>query len=93
MLKIYAIPGACSLAPSIALRELRVPFDSILVDPTTKQCSDGEDYWQVNPLGYVPSLRLEDGRLLTETSTILDYLSERHGGLPKAGKGRCSGSG
>lgn len=87
-MKLYVIPGACSLAPHIALRELGLPFDLITVDRVTKRTSDGDDYLAVNPLGYVGSLKLDDGNVLTETSTILEYLADLkpHSGLaPLAG--------
>ena len=73
-MKLYVIPGACSLAPHIALRELNLPFDLVTVDRETKRTSDGEDYLTINPLGYVGSLKLDDGNVLSETSTILEYL-------------------
>jgi glutathione S-transferase len=75
-MKLYVIPGACSLAPHIALRELNLPFELIMVDRATKRTSDGEDFLMINPLGYVGSLKLDDENVLTETSTILEYLAD-----------------
>lgn len=74
-MKLYVIPGACSLAPHIALRELDLPFELVTVD-REKRASDGEDYLAINPLGYVASLKLADGHVLMETSTILEYLAD-----------------
>ena len=73
-MKLFFMPGACSLAAHIALREARLPFALEEVDYATRRLSDGTDYRQINPKGYVPGLLLDDGRLLTETPVILQYI-------------------
>ena len=55
-MKLYYSPGACSLAPHIAMRELGIPVDLMKVDLKAKQY-DGGDYKQVNGKGYVPAVR------------------------------------
>ena len=53
------------------------------VDPKTKIVqNDGSDFHQVNPLGLVPTLRTDDGLVLTENAAILQYVADR---FPKAG--------
>ena len=77
-MKLYVIPGACSLAANISLREASVSFDVVCVDASTGSAADGVRFTDVNPKGYVPALCLEDGQVLTETVAILMYIADRH---------------
>ena len=75
-MKLYHAPGACSLAVHIALREVGAPFDSIAVDLTLHVTSDGADYREVSPRGYVPLLQLDDGSRHTEVASLLQYVAD-----------------
>src|ERR1700726_2477695 len=71
-------PLACSLATRIALYEAGVEGRELEVDPKTKLVqNDGSDFYQVNPLGLVPTLRTDAGLLLTENAAILQYVADR----------------
>ena len=86
-MKLYYSPGACSLAPHIAMREAGIPVDLMKVDLKAKQY-DGGDYKQVNSKGYVPAVELGDGSVLTEAPVIMQYLADQKpdsGLAPKAG--------
>ena len=48
-MKLYYIPGACSRAANILLRESGVEPELVLVDPATKKTSEGGDYLDINP--------------------------------------------
>lgn len=77
-MKLYFSPGACSLAPHIVAQELGVALDLVKVDGRTKKTASGDDFWAVNPKGYVPALVLDDGQLLTEGPVISQYLADQH---------------
>jgi glutathione S-transferase len=76
-MKLYFSPGACSLSPHIVAQELGIPLTLVKVDTATKKLADGGDFWAINPKGYVPALQLDDGELLTEGPTIVQYLADR----------------
>src|SRR5258705_6585418 len=75
---LYFSPLACSLATRIALYEAGAEANYLEVDPKTKVVQkDGSDFRAVNPLGLVPTLRTDDGTVLTENAAILQYVAER----------------
>lgn len=76
-MKLYYSPGACSLAPHIVLNELGQPYDLEKVDLGAKKTETGADFMNVNGKGYVPTLDLGTGEVLTEVSTILQYLADK----------------
>src|SRR6516164_8523291 len=86
---LYFSPLACSMATRIALYEAAAAVNYLEVDPRTKVVqNDGSDFRQVNPLGLVPTLRTDDGQVLTENAAILQYVADR---FPEAGLGTGPG--
>ena len=77
-MKLYYSPGACSLAPHIALREANRNFDLERVDLRTHRTASGLDYMLINPRGYVPALQLDGpgSDVLAEVSAILQYIAD-----------------
>jgi glutathione S-transferase len=75
-MKLYYSPGACSLAPHIAMREAGIAVDLKKVDLKAKQY-EGGDYKQVNGKGYVPAIAMDDGTVLTECPVILQYIADQ----------------
>ena len=86
-MKLYYMPGACSLAPHIAFREAGLPVDLELVG-RDKKTKSGEDYLSINPKGAVPAVKLDDGQVLTEAAVIQQYIADKAPGkklAPAAG--------
>jgi len=80
---LYFSPLACSMATRIALYEAGASATYWEVDPKTKRVQqDGSDFYAVNSLGLVPTLRTDDGEILTENAAILQYVADR---FPDAG--------
>jgi glutathione S-transferase len=70
------MPGACSLAAHIALREAGIAFELVRVSHRTHKTSEGIDFDEINTKGYVPALILDDGELLTENVALLPYIAD-----------------
>lgn len=76
-MKLYYMPGACSLATHTVLEWIGQPYE------TQKLSHDDlkkDAYLQVNPSGAVPTLE-HDGWVLTQNAAILGYLADTY---PKA---------
>ena len=88
-MKLYFASNTCSLSPHIVLEELGLPYQLIRVDNKTKQTSDGRDFRDINPKGYVAALELDNGEILTEGAVIVQYLADLK---PAAGLAPAHGS-
>ncbi|HGH3640718.1 TPA: glutathione binding-like protein, partial [Acinetobacter baumannii] len=75
-MRLFFYPHACSMAIHIALKETGQEFDTEFVDLSTKVTGSGLDYLKINPKGAVPALGLENGKVITEVTTILTYLAD-----------------
>lgn len=75
-MKLYYAPGACSLATHILMREAGLPVELEKVDIRNKSTEHGEDWMSLNPKGYVPALRMDDGEVLTENLVIHGYIAD-----------------
>lgn len=75
-MRLYTMPGACSLAANIVLREAGIPFDLVKVSHHTHKTAEGVDLNEINSKGYVPALVLDNGELLTENVALLPYIAD-----------------
>jgi len=88
--RLFHSPGACSLAPHIAL-EMLAERCGVAWEGVRVVIADGAnrkpDYLAINPRGRVPALSFRDAggaeQILTESTAILQFLASRHpeGGL------------
>jgi len=80
-MKLYYLPGACSLADHIVLEWIGRPYETYRV---AREELGTPDYLRINPSGAVPALQEDDGWVLTENTAILNYLADLN---PQAGLG------
>lgn len=76
-MKLYFARGSSSLVTRIVFLEAGIPFDATEIDEHTKVMEGGGDFRAINPLGYVPALRLDDDSILTEGSAISQFLVDQ----------------
>ncbi|MHB1236821.1 MAG: glutathione transferase GstA [Gallionella sp.] len=85
-MKLYYSPGTCSLSAHIALHETGMPFEIDRLIKSTKMTVGGENFMQINPNGYVPTIKLDDGSILTECAVVLQYIADQKPGSGLAPK-------
>jgi glutathione S-transferase len=76
-MKLFYSPGTSSLLPHIVLSESGLAFEAIRFDEHTKTLDNGGDYRTINPLGYVPALQLDNGTILTEAVSIVQFIADK----------------
>ncbi len=79
-MKLYYMPGACSLADHIVLEWIGKPYETHKLDRAETKA---DWYLKLNPAGAVPALE-DDGWVLTENIAILNFLADSH---PESGLG------
>jgi glutathione S-transferase len=76
-MKLYYMPGACSIGIHVLLEEIGKPYDSHKVDGA-KQEQYGPDFVKLNPKSKVPTLQKDDGSVLTEFPAIATWLARKN---------------
>jgi len=73
-MKLFYSTGTSSMSCVIAVEELGVKCELIEVSWSKNQ--NVSELEQINPLGTVPTLVLDDGHTLTQNTAVLEYLAE-----------------
>lgn len=86
-MKLYYMPGACSLAAHIVLEWVGAQYEA-------EKLGHGdlkkEAYLRVNPLGSVPALEV-DGSVITQNAGVMTYLAEAFPNAKLGGDGTPRG--
>lgn len=72
-MKLYYLPGACSMADHIALEWIGKPYEAEVVPRDQLK----KEFLKINPNGSVPVLDV-DGWILTQNAAILNYLADEN---------------
>lgn len=87
-MRLFYASGACSLSPHIVALEAGIELRLQKVDLKSKTVAVEGDFYGTNPKGYVPTLELDNGEILTEGPAIVQYLADlapQKGLAPAAG--------
>jgi glutathione S-transferase len=87
-MQLYYAPDSIALASHIALAESGLDYSLVKVDHHIHVTEDGQSYFEINPNGYVPALKLPNGEIMTESVAILLYIADQapeRGLCPPAG--------
>lgn len=74
-MKLYYLPGACSLADHITLEWAHADYETVKM---SRDALKSDEFLAINPAGSVPALTDDDGWSLTENVAILHYLAEKY---------------
>jgi glutathione S-transferase len=73
--RLFYSPGACSLAPHVALEEAGPQFEAVRTT-IAEGAHRRPEYLAINPRGLIPALET-DGRVVTENIAVLAYIGHR----------------
>jgi glutathione S-transferase len=82
MYRLHYAPDNASLIVRLALEELGVTYETVLVD-RARQEQKSAGFRALNPMGLIPALETPHGPLF-ETGAILLWLADQHGTLAPA---------
>jgi glutathione S-transferase len=89
MVKLYYTSTSCGAANFITAFLSGINIEAEQVDLPTHKTASGVDFYTVNPKGNVPTLVLDDGKILNENAATLQYIADldsTHKLLPAAGE-------
>src|SRR5260370_12969347 len=91
-MKLYYMPGACSIGIHVLLEKIGKPDDLQKMDGA-KQEQYGPEFVKLNPESKVAALQRDDGSVLTEFPAIATWLARKNpekGLLPSDADGEAS---
>ena len=79
MVKLYYTPTSCGASSFICAFVKGLRMDCEVVDLTTHTTESGIDFYSINPKGNVPAIILDDGTVLNENISCLEYIADQSG--------------
>ncbi len=79
MPKLYYTPTSCGASSFISAFMREISLECEAVDLMTHTTESGVDFYTINPKGNVPTLVLDDGTILNENITCLEYIANMQG--------------
>lgn len=76
-MKLYYMPGACSIGIHVILEEIGAPYELEKLDFQSQQ-QYASDFKAINPKSKVPTLMRDDGSVLTEFPAIATWLARSY---------------
>jgi glutathione S-transferase len=76
MVKLYYTDTSCGAASFMTAYITELNLECETVDLHTHKTSSGIDFYSINPKGNVPCIVLDDGSIINENITCLQYLSD-----------------
>jgi len=76
MPKLYYTPVSCGAASFIAAFTAGLNLQTEQVNLKDHVTSSGQNFFEVNPKGNVPALVLDDGTLLNEGASVLQFIAD-----------------
>lgn len=74
MVKLYYTPASCGASSFICAFITGLDFECEAIDIGTHKTESGIDFYTINPKGNVPTLILDDGTILNENISCLEYI-------------------
>jgi len=77
MVKIYYTPTSCGASSFICAYLSGLKYDCEVVDLATHKTESGIDFYSINYKGNVPTIILDDGTVLNENISCLEYIADQ----------------
>lgn len=75
MYKLYNVKTWGSISAHLVLEEMGVPYQNIWLTPDQVRAPE---FREISPLGLIPALGLDDGRVVFESAAIVSFLTAAH---------------